>query len=121
MLSLQTWGGAQTAELPMLSAAAQLGIVPMYLYALLLFAGMFGSALSNAVAFVGYCCAKFPPVWQRKTAFTVLTILLAYLASLFGFSDLIGTVYPVFGYASAAFLAFMLLHAAKLRRAARHL
>ena len=121
MLSLQTWGGAQTAELPMLSAAAQLGIVPMYLYALLLFAGMFGSALSNAVAFVGYCCAKFPPVRQRKTAFTVLTILLAYLASLFGFSDLIRTVYPVFGYASAAFLAFMLLHAAKLRRAARHL
>ena len=116
MLSLQVWQGAQGAELPMLSAAAQLGRVPMYGYALLLFAGMFGSALSNAVAFVNYCAAKFAPVRARRSAFTVLTILLAYLASLFGFSGLIGTLYPLFGYASAVFLVMMLLHAVQIRK-----
>ena len=99
-----------------LAAAAGLGAVPMYVYALLLFAGMFGSALSNAVAFVNYCCAKLAPLRARKAAFTVLTVLLAYLASLFGFGSLIGTLYPLFGYASALFLVLMLLHAVLLFR-----
>ena len=98
----------------MLAAAAGLGAVPMYLYALLVFAGMFGSALSNAVAFVNYCCSKLALLRARKAAFTVLTVLLAYLASLFGFGSLIGTIYPLFGYASAVFLAFTLVHAARL-------
>lgn len=100
----------------MLAAAAGLGAVPMYVYALLLFAGMFGSALSNAVAFVNYCCAKLAPLRARKAAFTVLAVLLAYLASLFGFGSLIGTLYPLFGYASAVFLVLMLLHAVLLFR-----
>ena len=56
--------------------------------------------------------------WARKAAFTVLTVLLAYLASLFGFGSLIGTIYPLFGYASAVFLVLMLLHALRLRKAA---
>ena len=71
---------------------------------------------SNAVAFVNYCCAKLAPLRARKAAFTVLTVLLAYLASLFGFGSLIGTLYPLFGYASALFLVLMLLHAVLLFR-----
>ena len=118
MTCLAVWPAAQSHELPMLAAAAGLGAVPMYVYALLLFAGMFGSALSNAVAFVNYCCAKLAPLRARKAAFTVLAVLLAYLASLFGFGSLIGTIYPLFGYASAVFLVLMLLHALRLRKAA---
>ena len=116
MTCLAVWPAAQSHELPMLAAAAGLGAVPMYVYALLLFAGMFGSALSNAVAFVNYCCVKLVPLRARKAAFTVLTVLLAYLASLFGFGSLIGTLYPLFGYASAVFLVLMLLHAVLLFR-----
>mgnify|MGYP007091868961 CR=1 FL=1 len=56
------------------------------------------------------------PLRARKAAFTVLTVLLAYLASLFGFGSLIGTLYPLFGYASALFLVLMLLHAVLLFR-----
>lgn len=77
MTCLAVWPAAQSHELPMLAAAAGLGAVPMYVYALLLFAGMFGSALSNAVAFVNYCCAKLTPLRARKAAFTVLAVLLA--------------------------------------------
>ena len=65
---------------------------------------------------MNYCCVKLAPLRARKAAFTVLAVLLAYLASLFGFGSLIGTIYPLFGYASALFLVLMLLHAVLLFR-----
>ena len=79
---------------------------------------MFGSALSNAVAFVNYYTVKFPALRPRRALLASLTVALAYLASLFGFGSLIGTLYPLFGYASAVFLVLMLLHALRLRKAA---
>ena len=118
ILSLNVWPEAQSAELPMLQAAAALGPFAKYCYALLLFAGMFGSALSNAVAFVNYYTVKFPALRPRRALLASLTVALAYLASLFGFGSLIGTLYPLFGYASAVSLVLMLLHALRLRKAA---
>ena len=67
--------------------------------------GLYTAALALAIPFWVYF--ETPHVWA-------VTVLLAYLASLFGFGSLIGTIYPLFGYASAVFLAFTLAHAARL-------
>ena len=69
-----------------------------------------------STVFAAADAARPPHSDPSQTIYIVLAVLLAYLASLFGFGSLIGTIYPLFGYASALFLVLMLLHAVLLFR-----
>ena len=42
--------------------------------------------------------------------------VLAWAGSLLGFAEIIGTVYPVFGYISVAFLVFMVIHFCRAKK-----
>lgn len=44
----------------------------------------------------------------------------AFAGSLFGFGDLIGTVYPVYGYLGMAAMLLVAKHAVHVRRAGNH-
>ena len=99
-----------SAQLPMLALAQERGIVWGGVYGVLLLLAMFGTALSGLVALVNMLAAKFPRVETRRKPFTAVVALGMFLGSLFGFGDLIGVVYPIFGYCSSVFIILMTVH-----------
>ena len=107
---------AMNAELPMLSAALSLGRISGVVYAVLLALGMFGAALSCYMALANYFRIKF--VLQSKAYKLVVIVIaaLAFLGSIFGFGDLVGTVYPIFGYIGIAVLILLLTNFIKLEK-----
>lgn len=109
LLSLHAMPAASEAELPMLYCAQQQGNGFAYVYALLLLLAMFGTSLSCLVGMVEYLELKRPRFQKRHGIFVAVLLALAYLAGLFGFGDLIGVIYPVFGYAGAVFLLCLLI------------
>lgn len=82
-------------ELPMLTLAEKIHPVLGIVYAILLFCGMFGSALS---------CLFGITVRMKKTCkikgstLTLLLITLAFLGSILGFKKLIAILFPLCGY-----------------------
>ena len=110
LLSVAGIPGAAEAELPMLFVASSLHPWAAYGYAVLLFFAMLGTALSCQVSFVGYFTARFPFLKEHRNALVPVVGLAAYLAGLLGFGDLIGVLYPVFGYGGAVFILMMVVH-----------
>ncbi len=110
LLCLRVWPQTVTQALPMLEAAKTLGPFAAYAYALLLFAGMFGTALSSFVGIIQFFLEKFSWNKKRERRFALGLAVLAFLASLFGFGDLISVLYPLFGYGSMLFLLLLAFH-----------
>ena len=104
------------AQLPMLALAQSRGTVWGYVYGVLLLLAMFGTALSSLVAFVSMLAAKSARISGHKNKFTALCALCMFLGSLFGFGDLIGVVYPIFGYCSSVFIILMAVHYFKIKK-----
>ena len=107
---------AMSAELPMLSAALHLGRVYGVLYAILLLLGMFGAALSCNMALTNYFKVKFALNNKAHKIFIVLTAILAFFGSVFGFGDLVGTVYPLFGYIGIIVLCLLIVNFIKIKK-----
>ena len=96
-----------SAELPTAMLAVQLHPALGLVYRLLMGLGMFSAALSSVVALCNQA-AFYVPVMERKRSLTLVLILLAsYGLSLVGFSNLVSTVYPFFGYVSIPFMALL--------------
>lgn len=110
LLSVAAVDGAAEAELPMLFAASTLSPWAAYAYALLLSFAMFGTALSSQVSIVNYFSGKSAGIKKHSRLFTVLLSAAAFGAGLFGFGDLIGVLYPLFGYGSVVFILMMTVH-----------
>ena len=104
------------AQLPMLALAQSRGTVWGYVYGVLLLLAMFGTALSSLVAFVSMLAAKSARISGHKNKFPALCALCMFLGSLFGFGDLIGVVYPIFGYCSSVFIVLMAVHYFKVKK-----
>ncbi len=117
LLCLSFYPEAAAAELPMLVLAGQFGRWASYLYALLLALAMFGTALSSLVSMTDFLSRKFRPVREKSRRWLGGFTALAFIASLYGFGDLIGVLYPIFGYCSALFLLLMLVQFIQLHRA----
>ena len=117
LVSVSASPSVTAAELPMLAFAQAKGRVFGWIYGLLLLLAMFGTGLSSLVAFVGMVGAKLPAVGKNRVGFTAVCALCMFGGSLFGFGDLIGVVYPIFGYCSSVFIILMAVHYFKLRRA----
>lgn len=110
MVSLCCFPEALSAELPMLALASRMSPALGYGYGFLLLLAMFGTALSSAVAFIDFVCRKSEKIEaKRRTAIGVYALLM-FGGSLAGFGDLIGTVYPIFGYLSSVFVILLVIH-----------
>lgn len=103
-------------ELPMLSAALELFPLGGYLYGALLLFAMFGTALSTLVAVLTYLGLHFPKVKAGRGVLTGAIGALVFICSLVGFGDLIGVIYPLFGYAGSVFLVMVVIHYFRCRK-----
>lgn len=116
LLSMGAFPEAADAELPMLALASSLNEYLGYIYALLLLLAMFGTALSSLVAFTNLLCLKSSKLEKGRVSFVIVCAALVFCGSLFGFGDLIGVVYPIFGYLSSVFIILMAVHYFKVRK-----
>ena len=107
------------AQLPMLDLACRLGTAGV-VYAVLLFLGMFGTSVSSLVAVLTYAGQKSARLAGHRTALLLVLTAAAFAGSLFGFGDLIGIVYPVYGYLGMAAMLLVAEHAVHVRRAGNH-
>jgi len=108
--------GAAGEALPMLSLACNVHMAVGYGYAFLLFCGMFGGSLSAVVALDEYLKQKIRFVAKHRMLVIVILSVLAWAGSLVGFSELIGTVYPIFGYFGIAALVLIAIHFFKVHK-----
>lgn len=115
ILAVATSPEAAATELPMIAICAAMHPAVEYLYAILLFCAMFGASMSVFVPIPNFF-ARFKPVAKHRLLFSCGLSLLAWLGSNLGFSELIGTVYPVYGYIGAAVLVLIVIHFIKLRK-----
>ena len=101
---------AVAAELPMVALAARLNGTLGTIYGIMLLVAMFCNALASLVGMSAYVEQKSAFVRTHKNPVLLAVSVLAWAASLLGFAEIIGTVYPIFGYISIAFLVFLVIH-----------
>ncbi len=97
-------------ELPMLELAYNISRSLGIVYAVLLLFGMFGTSLSSMVGIVEYGEQKFSWFSKYKNAIVVGLSIAGCIFSLFGFSDLIGVVYPISGYFGFGAIIAVVIH-----------
>ena len=117
LCALATSPESIAAPLPMLDLACRLGAAGV-VYAVLLFFGMFGTSVSSLVAVLTYAGQKSMWLSAHRTLVLLVLTAAAFAGSLFGFGDLIGIVYPVYGYFGMAAMLLVTEHAIHARRAA---
>jgi len=117
-LALAASPAAVTEDLPMLSLSVSMGAGYAFIYGILLFFGMFGSGFSCMVAVTEYLRVKYPKLTGHRFLFFCVLGLVAYLLSLFGFSSLVGVIYPVMGYVGIASILLIFYRVIKVTRAA---
>ncbi len=110
ILALCTIHESALAELPMLEVSYAIAPTAGIIYALLLFLGMAGTSVSSLVA-----CAEFAE--QHSSFFKKYRLplvyalsFLAFIGSLVGFGELVGTVYPICGYMGIIALILLTEH-----------
>lgn len=106
-------------ELPMLALAYEKSKALGYLYGILLLLAMFGTSLSSLVGFGNMVFCKSEKIKKNRVLFTALTALAFFGGSMFGFGELIGIIYPLFGYASSVFIVLMAIHWIRVRKNVR--
>lgn len=99
-----------STELPMYDLARRLGVWVGGIYAVLLFLGMFGVAVSNTVAVMHYLEEKFERIRKHSTAIMIVMVAASYAGSLLGFSSLIGYIYPIYGYLGIILMLIIFLN-----------
>lgn len=110
LTSVASAPGTEAAQLPMVAVAT--GISPFLgsVYGILLMLGMFCNALASLVGLCAHMEQKLTWLRGRGKLYIPLMAVAVWLGSLFGFSDIVGVVFPVFGYVSVVFLATMVIH-----------
>jgi len=98
------------AEMPMLAVIAHCFPWLAAPYAVVMLAAMFGAALGCQVALMTFLEEKFAAVRTHRVLWTAGLMTAALLGSLVGFSDLIGLVYPIFGWCGIGFLVLLAVH-----------
>lgn len=107
------------AELPMLALASDIHPALGYIYAALLICGMLGTTVSFWVATVIYLGERSPALANKRRPLTAALAVLAFGGSLLGFGDLVGTVYPAFGYLGLIAMAAISVHWLRIAREKR--
>lgn len=108
LCSLNAYPQIRAAQLPMLALTGAIHPYLAYLYGALLLASMFGTALSCTTALIEQLRWYFPSLGGRRKMLSALLLTAAFTGSLAGFSSLVGTAYPLFGYCSSIVLLCLL-------------
>ena len=95
------------AELPTAALAAQIHPALGMVYNLLMGLGMFSSALSCVIALLTQSACHWPVIQEKRKVSLGLILVAAFVLSLVGFGNLVGIVYPIFGYVSVPFLVLL--------------
>ena len=98
---------AGTAALPTALLARQLHPWLGTVYDLLMGLGMFAAARAGIVALIDQASFHWPLLRRHRKPAMLPVLALAYVLSLLGFSDLIGIIYPIFGYLSIPLLVLL--------------
>lgn len=110
LFSISVSDGSTEKELPMLFVAEKINIILGYVYAFLLFGGMLGTSVSSVVALENFMETKSEKIRNGRTLTVIIMCVLCFLLSLAGFSDLVGFIYPVFGYLGFAALVLIIVN-----------
>lgn len=111
MLAVATAPEVATAAMPMLALGNQLHAVAGGIYAALLICGIFSAGLSSQAALSEYLLQRYGVGRRVLLPVMILISAVACCLGLFGFQELIGVLYPVFGYIGILPLALLLIHA----------
>ena len=87
-----------SAAIPMLEIAKNINPVFSVIYAVLLSSAMFSCSYSSSVCVILFAEKKALHTSLKKILFIIIYFSIIYAVSLLGFTDLISTVYPIFGY-----------------------
>ena len=120
LTSLAVYLPAADAELPMVALATSLSPFLGSCYGVLLLLGMFCNALVSLVALVVYLEQKFPVLLPKRKPVLAISAVLVWLGSLGGFGDLIGVIFPVFGYISIFYLVCLVVHYLQAKKSVVH-
>ena len=105
-------GELLNVELPMMFMAGRISSVVQAVYAVVLFAGIYTTAVGSLYGFA----TKADETGRFNVRYVVLGIsVLALIASQFGFSNLVKYLYPIEGYLGIFLLVGLLYRRAKLR------
>ena len=108
--------GAHNEALPMLEIAKSINPVVGIIYAIFLSSAMFGCSYSSSVCTILFFEKKFLHTKLKKIIFIILYVAIVYSVSLLGFTDLISTVYPIFGYVGFALIIAVIYNSISYRR-----
>ncbi len=116
MLTMAMNPDSVSAQLPMLAAAKNFSPALMFIFAFLLFGGMFGTSVSSVFAIDEYVKSRFK-INKRTSVIIIIAIsLLSFVSSIVGFGNLIGVVYPVCGYCGVVALVLIIVNFIKEKR-----
>ena len=110
LLAMTVVTEAVQTEMPMLAVMAACFPALAPAYAVLLLVVMFGAALGCQVALMTFLEEKFAKVRAHRILWTAIIMAASLLGSFVGFSDLIGVLYPIFGYCGVGFLILLAVH-----------
>ena len=108
-VSMAIFPSSSEMPLPMLYVAGLHSKILEIIYSLLLLLGMLGAALSSLVAVIHFIIQKTGKASHNFPVSCILCVIM-YFASLVGFGDLIGTVYPLCGYLGVLAIAAVCEH-----------
>lgn len=106
----------QDEPLPMLEIAKRINPVFGIIYAVLLSSAMFGCSYSSSVCMILFVEKKILRSKLKKLLFILIYVAAVYTVSLLGFTDLISTVYPLFGYVGFILIAAVVYNSITHRR-----
>lgn len=110
LTSVATLPEASAAQLPMVAVGSKLAPFLGNCYGVLLFLGMFCNSLASLVGLMTHMSQRIAVVQNHNKGVLLVMIAVIWACSLFGFADIIGVVFPLFGYASIIFLVTMVIH-----------
>ena len=110
LLAMYSYPAGLDAQLPMVAVASSLSPVLGVVYAVLLFGGMLGTSLAGTVAIDIYIHQRKEETKKFRKPIIIAISVAGFAASLVGFSELVGTVYPLFGYCGLLAIAGLFIN-----------
>ena len=100
----------------MVALASRLNPTLGIVYGVLLLMGMFSNGLASLVALMEYVNRHVKALDSHRKITMAVLMLLVWVASLAGFGNLVGTVFPVFGYIGIVAIVCVCINYAKWRK-----
>ncbi len=115
LIAMSEYPEAVNSAMPMLTLARKISPILGFCYGILLLFGLVQTSVSCLVAATTYISAKTELAKKHNMILTAIIGVIAFVGSLFGFGDLVGMVYPIFGYISAFFAVGIIYNYVKNR------